>query len=86
MGPKIRNAFWSKSGGKKFRYSSGFGGWIWTKEKLNKFLEDPEEFDQNTAMVFPGIQDPVHRAAVIEYLHKLRVELSSKEARRSLKR
>ena len=44
----------------------------WTKQRLNVFLENPEEVVPHTAMFFDGIKSPYDRACIIEYLQYLK--------------
>jgi monoamine oxidase len=47
-------------------------GGRWTAAELDAFLANPSARVPGTAMAFPGIQDPVERAALLELLAKLR--------------
>ncbi|WP_428776173.1 c-type cytochrome [Vibrio sp.] len=40
----------------------------WSADKLDAFLASPSEFAPGTNMVFPGIEDPGARAAIIAWL------------------
>ena len=44
------------------------GGLVWTEERLDAFLADPEAYLPGTLMSFVGMRDPAERAAVIGYL------------------
>ncbi len=46
--------------------------YYWTKNLLDRFIEDPEALYQDTTMYFMGMKDPWQRACVIEYLHFLK--------------
>jgi cytochrome c2 len=52
-------------------------GGTWTREKLDKFLENPAAMVPGTTMNFPGIADPVERKAIIDYLGKLQLPQDS---------
>jgi cytochrome c2 len=45
---------------------------VWTVEKLNQWLYDPQKFAPGTAMSFPGLKEAQQRADVIAYLQSLR--------------
>jgi cytochrome c2 len=53
-----------------FPYSDAMkaAGGTWTRERLDRFLSDPQVAVPGTAMVFPGIEDPEKRAAIIAFL------------------
>ena len=53
-----------------FAYSSALRqlGGVWTEERLDQFLIDPEAFAPGTSMQMPGIGDPELRRKVITYL------------------
>lgn len=55
---------------KGFNYSDGLKQYQgkWNAEKLDAFLASPDEFAPGTKMVFPGIDDPGARAAIIAWL------------------
>jgi aldose sugar dehydrogenase len=50
-----------------------FGG-VWTKERLDQFLRDPQSATPGTTMAFDGLQDDAARAALIDYLDTLVIE------------
>jgi cytochrome c2 len=52
-------------------------GGTWTREKLDKFLENPAAVVPGTTMNFPGIADPVERREIIDYLRKLQLPRDS---------
>ena len=72
---KIGPNLWGVAGAGKaaqdgFRYSaalSGLGG-VWDDAALDAFLADPRAYAPATKMAFPGIDDPVRRAAVVAWL------------------
>ncbi len=53
-----------------FRYSEALQdlGGEWSRERLDAFLTDPQHEVPGNAMSFPGIEDPAHRKAIIDYL------------------
>ena len=44
----------------------------WTEERLDAFLEDPQDFAPGTTMQFQGIKDSEERRALIDHLKTLR--------------
>lgn len=46
-----------------------FGG-VWSKERLDEFLRDPQSAVPGTSMAFDGIEDEKVRAALIEHLEQ----------------
>lgn len=55
-----------------FEYSEALisiGG-DWSEERLNHFLADPAAFAPGTSMAFAGIDDPLDRKLLIQYLKK----------------
>ncbi|MGV2497528.1 c-type cytochrome [Pelagerythrobacter aerophilus] len=46
-------------------------GLVWDEATLDAYLTDPRSVVPGTKMVFPGVRDPVERAALIEYLKTL---------------
>jgi cytochrome c len=76
LGPPLRDIYNRKAVSKKFYYSKNcinLKGVYWSKNKLFMFLRNPEEFIEETAMVFDGMPDPYDRASVIDYLQWLKV-------------
>lgn len=47
-------------------------GQIWTPEKLNEWLDDPQHFAPGTKMTFAGFPQAQNRADVIKYLQSLK--------------
>ena len=43
-------------------------GGTWDRERLDRFLRDPQAMAPGTSMVFPGIADDRLRAAMVEYV------------------
>jgi aldose sugar dehydrogenase len=50
-------------------------GGTWTRKRLDAFISNPNEFSPGTSMQFPGLQDPVSRANLVEYLASPGAEL-----------
>ena len=48
------------------RYGAAAG--IWTRERLDRFLIDPETAIPGTEMGYPGMRDPAERRALIDWL------------------
>jgi cytochrome c2 len=44
---------------------------VWTEERLDEFLADPQAFVPGTTMIYPGIDDSDERGAIIEYLRNI---------------
>jgi aldose sugar dehydrogenase len=44
-----------------------FGG-TWDRERLDRFLRDPQAMVPGTSMIFPGIADDRQRAAMVDYV------------------
>lgn len=40
----------------------------WTRERLDRFLADPQRFAPGTRMMFPGFESPEERRIVVDYL------------------
>jgi len=62
-------------------YSSAlrkFGG-VWTRERLDAFLRNPQAAVPGTSMAFPGVPDDKLRAALIEHIEKSRGQRSAPE-------
>jgi cytochrome c len=47
-------------------------GQIWTPERLNEWLDDPQHFAPGTKMTFAGFPQAQNRADVIKYLQTLK--------------
>ena len=43
-------------------------GGEWTRQRLDEFLRDPQDYAPGTSMVFPGIADDKQRAEVVDYV------------------
>ncbi len=55
-----------------FHYSSANAGSgiIWTEDKLDDYLADPQRMVPGTLMVFPGLKNPDDRQALIKFLEE----------------
>lgn len=55
-----------------FKYSEPFRGadFIWNREKLDRYLQDPAKFVERNWMPFTGLKNPEDRQAVICYLEE----------------
>lgn len=72
IGPDLRGV-----GGRRIASKQGFwysdallqlGGQAWNRERLDAYLESPQDFAPGTSMQFPGIEDARQRQAIVEYL------------------
>jgi len=72
LGPDLRGVGGRRIASKKgFLYSDALrqlDGQKWTRERLEAFLESPQDFAPGTTMQFPGITDERQRQAIVEYL------------------
>lgn len=80
LGP-ILNAIIGRKAGTidGFNYSpankkSGEDGWVWTEDKLLKYLENPREAMPGNRMSFAGLSDEQDRRDVIAYLKTFRAK------------
>jgi len=74
VGPNLWNIVGSDRGeGRGFNFSAAMKakGGKWTYDELNKFLTNPREYIQGTAMTFAGLSRETQRADVIAYLRTL---------------
>ncbi|MBF9041629.1 c-type cytochrome [Rhodobacterales bacterium LSUCC0387] len=73
-GPHLDDLMGRPVGGlSDYRYSdtlteAGNEGELWTEDRLNSFLEDPQGYYRGTRMVFRGISDPNTRADLVAYI------------------
>lgn len=74
VGPHLRGLWGRRSG------ESGFPGYspalrdarvTWGTRTLDAYLADPDGFAPGTTMIFPGIQSPADRAALLFYLEQV---------------
>lgn len=74
VGPSLAGVVGRRAGSvPDFTYSSANknSGIVWTKEKLDAYLADPQAVVPGTAMMFPGIKNAADRHALIDYLASL---------------
>lgn len=73
LGPDLVGVVGRKAASKDFKYSPALqkSGLTWTKANLDKFLAAPTRVVPGTRMVI-ALPDAAQRAAVIDYLAKLR--------------
>jgi cytochrome c len=72
-GPRHCGLFGRKAGSVPgFAYSRALkqSGIVWSRETLDKFLENPRKDVPGTAMTYAGIKDARERADVIAYLER----------------
>ena len=58
---------------RNYTYSEAFAskateGLVWDRETLDRFLEQPQAVVEGTAMSYPGVSDPAHRALLLDWL------------------
>lgn len=73
LGPNLNDLFGSKAGSKEgFRYSKALkeADFVWTEEKLNKWLEKPRAFLPGNRMAFAGIRKEEARLNLLAYLRE----------------
>ncbi len=74
IGPVLNGIIGRKAGTfEGFAYSpankkAGEDGWIWTEEKILKYLENPREAMPGNRMAFAGLADEQDRQDVLAYL------------------
>ena len=74
LGPLLNGIVGRKAGTVDgFNYSpsnkkAGEDGWLWTEEKLLKYLENPREAMPGNRMAFAGLSDEQDRLDVLAYL------------------
>ena len=74
LGPVLNGLIGRKAGTiEGFNYSpankaSGEEGWVWSEERLNKYLENPREAMPGNRMAFAGLADEQDRRDLIAYL------------------
>lgn len=45
---------------------------VWTREKLDAFIEHPSAVVPGTRMMFMGVRDPAQRKTIVDYLETLK--------------
>jgi cytochrome c len=74
VGPNLHGVFGRKSAtADGFNYSPALKalGFVWTRERLLEFLEDPPARVPGTFMAFTGVRRPADREALVCYLETL---------------
>jgi cytochrome c2 len=70
-GPDLRGVFGRKAGSAEgFEYSAALkdADIRWTRQNLDRYLEDPKALVPGTTMFISGIEDPAVRSRLIDYL------------------
>jgi len=76
VGPHLNGVFGRRAGSVEgFRYSqdirrAGVTGMVWTADKLDVYIENPQALVSGTRMMFRGVKDPQDRRDVIAYLRR----------------
>jgi cytochrome c2 len=73
IGPDLSGIVGRKiAGARNYQYSNALANYsgVWTKEKLDQYLANPQEMVPGTTMAYPGVSDRSDRKAIIEYLEK----------------
>ena len=63
---------------KGYNYSEAMeqrGNEIWSLEKIDKFVTQPQKFIPRTAMMFIGIADTTQRSQLLEFLDSLKIKV-----------
>lgn len=71
VGPSLAGVVGRPAGSApRYPYSSAnsASGIIWTEDKLDEYLADPQRMVPGTAMMFPGLRSPDDRQALIKFL------------------
>lgn len=71
VGPNLRTVIGRKvAGAPGYNYSAGLKGkgGVWTPDRIDQFLLNPQAFAPGTRMAFAGLKNPTDRADVIAFL------------------
>ena len=71
VGPSLAGVVGRPAGSApRYPYSAAnsASGIIWTEDKLDDYLADPQRMVPGTAMMFPGLKNPGDRQALIRFL------------------
>lgn len=71
VGPSLAGVVGRPAGSvPQFHYSSAnsASGIVWTEDKLDDYLADPQRMVPGTSMIFPGLKNPDDRQALIKFL------------------
>lgn len=74
LGPSLAGVVGRRSGAvPNFNYSSANknSGIVWTQEKLDAYLANPQGVVPGTTMLFPGVKNDADRHALIDFLASL---------------
>jgi cytochrome c len=74
VGPSLAGIVGRHSGAvPNFNYSSANknSGIVWTQDKLDAYLSDPQGVVPGTTMLFPGVKNDADRHALIDFLATL---------------
>ncbi len=77
VGPNLAGVIGRKAGSVEgFAYSEPMkaSGLTWTREELDRFIENPMKAVPGTKMAFAGIPDAAQREAVIDYIAAAQTE------------
>ncbi len=55
-------------------YSGSLKGFAWDPSTLDKFMASPTSVAPNTSMIYPPVEDPAQRAAIIDFIKKKSAE------------
>ena len=58
----------------RYRFEQRTGG-VWSRERLDAFLANPDAFVPGTTMSFAGISEPAARSKLIDFLQSADREL-----------
>jgi cytochrome c len=78
VGPNLWGIVGKQAGQREgFRYSANMqelaqGGLTWTKENLDKYLNNPKDLVPRGSMAFAGVRNAEQRANLIAYLETLK--------------
>lgn len=73
VGPNLYGVLGRQAGtAAGFRYSAAFQGaeFTWSREKLDRYLQDPAKFVERNWMPFTGLKNTEDRKAIICYLEE----------------
>jgi len=77
LGPSLSGVVGRKAGGAAgYKYSPAMAkaAFAWDARRLDAFMAKPSAVVPGTKMAYPGISDPVKRAAILAYLRTLRAK------------
>lgn len=71
VGPSLAGVVGRPAGSApQYHYSAAnsASGIVWTEDKLEEYLADPQRMVPGTAMMFPGLKNPDDRRALVKFL------------------